>query len=82
MRVFIAILFVFLVPAAFRLVAGPTTEDRLLGLNIVSAHIVLILCMLAVEYGQSFYLDAAIIYALLSFSEVVAFVRFAAPERR
>lgn len=82
MRPFIMVLFVFLFFATYRLVVGPTTEDRLLGLNMVAAHIVLILSMLAVEFGQSFYLDAAIIYALLSFSEIVAFVRFARPEGR
>ncbi|TVQ98400.1 MAG: cation:proton antiporter [Spirochaetaceae bacterium] len=76
MSLFIGILVVFLALAAVRLVIGPTTEDRLLGLTMVSAHIVLILAMLAVEFGNSFYLDAAMIYALLSFTEVIAYVRF------
>jgi multicomponent Na+:H+ antiporter subunit F len=74
---FVWILFVSLGFASIRLIIGPTTEDRLLGLNMVSAHIVLILSFLAVEYGSSFYLDAAIVYALLSFTEIIAFVRFA-----
>jgi multisubunit Na+/H+ antiporter MnhF subunit len=34
------------------------------------------MCTIAVIYEKSFYLDIAIIYALLSFSEIVAFLKF------
>lgn len=68
---------VFIPLSAYRLVRGPELQDRLMGLGLVSSQIIVLMCIVAVEYGRSFYLDAAILYALLSFSEVVAFVRFA-----
>lgn len=59
----------------YRLIAGPTFQDRLLSLSLVSVILVLMLCVLAVHSDQSFYLDIAMVYALLSFGEIVAFVK-------
>ncbi len=59
----------------FRLIVGPTFQDRLLSLSLVSVILVLMLCVLAVYLDQSFYLDIAMVYALLSFGEIVAFVK-------
>ncbi len=59
----------------YRLIAGPTFQDRMLSLSLVSVILVLMLCVLAVHLDQSFYLDIAMVYALLSFGEIVAFVK-------
>lgn len=59
----------------YRLAAGPTFQDRLLGLSLASIILVLMLCVTAVMFSSSFYLDIAMIYALLSFGEIVAFVK-------
>lgn len=66
----------------YRLFAGPTVFDRLMAMNLVSAQIILLMCFHAVEQGRSFYLDVAMIYALLSFAETIAFVRFYRPRRK
>ncbi len=60
----------------YRLLKGPTFYDKLMSISLVSVHIILIMCTIAVIYEKSFYLDIAIIYALLSFSEIVAFLKF------
>ncbi len=62
--------------SGWRLFAGPSFQDRLLAANLISGQIVLMMCYFAVHEGRSFYLDVAMIFALLSFAEVIAFVRF------
>ncbi|MCX7819557.1 MAG: monovalent cation/H+ antiporter complex subunit F [Kiritimatiellae bacterium] len=58
-----------------RMFAGPTLWDRVISLQLVSVHVVLAMCLFAVEHGRPFYLDVAAVYALLSFAETVAFAR-------
>lgn len=59
----------------YRLLKGPTFYDKLMSISLISVHIILIMCTVAVIYDKSFYLDIAIVYALLSFSEIVAFLK-------
>ena len=59
----------------FRLAVGPTLYDRLAALHLISALVVLLLCVHAIRLNLPFYLDVALIYALLSFGETVAFAR-------
>lgn len=69
-------LYAFMALSLLRLVMGPTFYDRLLALHLVSAQIILLMCLHAVRYGRAFYADVAMLYALLSFVETIAFVRF------
>jgi multicomponent Na+:H+ antiporter subunit F len=69
------ILIVLLVAGLYRLVRGPLLEDRLLALNVIAVLIILIMSYHAIAYGQSFYLDIALVYALLSFGDILAFVK-------
>lgn len=64
-----------------RLIIGPNLYDRLLALNMVSAHVTLLMAFYAVHYNHSFYVDVALVYALLSFTEIVAYVRLVGPDR-
>lgn len=64
-----------------RLIIGPDFHDRLLALNMVSAHVTLLMVFYAVYYGHSFYIDVALIYAMLSFTEIVAYVRLVGPNQ-
>ncbi len=69
-------LYVFMALSLVRLAIGPTFYDRLLALHLVSAQIILLMCLHAVRHGMAFYADVAMLYALLSFVETIAFVRF------
>ena len=73
------ILYVFIALSLVRLVKGPTIYDRLLALHLVSAQIILLMCLHAVTYNRAYYADVAMLYALLSFVETIAFVRFSRP---
>ena len=48
----------------------------------ISSLFILILCTIGIIYGKSYYLDAAILYALLSFTEIIAFIRLYHPVRK
>lgn len=63
----------------YRLAVGPTVYDRLLSLHLVSAQIILLMCIQGVRLGRTYYLDVAIVYALLSFVETLVFIRFRRP---
>lgn len=75
------ILVVFLAASLYRLAAGPSIFDRLLSLHLVSAQIILLMCFHAVRTDRAFYIDVAMIYAILSFAETVVFVRFSSLAR-
>jgi multisubunit Na+/H+ antiporter MnhF subunit len=77
----VATLFVLMACSLYRLAVGPTFFDRLLSLHLVSAQIILLMCIHSVRLGKAFYLDVAIVYALLSFVETFVFLRFRRPRR-
>lgn len=70
-------LFVALAIAVFyRAVVGPTTQDRLLAVNVLGTNTVVILALLAAGLDQSWFLDVALIYALLNFLMSIAISKF------
>ncbi len=75
MNVYLYFLGLLLIPSAYRLFVGPTRQDRLLALSLVSVELVLMLCVYAVYLDQSLYLDIAIILSLLSFAQITAFLK-------
>ena len=60
----------------YRVVFGPTPEDRLVGLNLLASKITAILVILAVTWQRKIYLDVALIYAILGYTGVIAITRF------
>jgi multicomponent Na+:H+ antiporter subunit F len=73
-------LIMFLIGSLYRLVFGPSIEDRILAINVVAVIVILIICLYSIYYERSYYLDIALVYALLSFGEVLAFAKFTLPE--
>ena len=55
-----------------RIVAGPTAEDRMVGLNLVSSLVLSLLVVTAVRLHKAIYLDVALVYAVLGFIGVLA----------
>jgi|LGVF01.2.fsa_nt_gb multicomponent Na+:H+ antiporter subunit F len=55
------------VMSTFRIIIGPTIWDRLLGLNLVTTKLIMLIVLIASLRQESFLLDIAIIYALLGF---------------
>lgn len=60
----------------YRVVAGPTTYDRVMAVNIIGTSIVIVLALVAAGLDQPGYLDIAIVYALLNFALSLVVGRF------
>jgi multicomponent Na+:H+ antiporter subunit F len=60
----------------YRAAVGPTTQDRLLGVNIVGTKALVLVVLVTFIFAESFFLDVAIVYALLLFIVIVAISRY------
>lgn len=70
-----AILVVMLL-ALLRAFAGPTLFDRILAVNLFGTKTVLFIAILGFISGRPYFLDIAMIYALLNFVSVIGILRF------
>ncbi len=59
-----------------RLVLGPTSADRAVALDAMTALSITVITYLAAVLGRVIYLDVALVYALISFIGVVAIARY------
>jgi len=70
------ILLIFLALFIVRIVKGPSIWDRLLGLNLVSLKVVIIIIIFASFYELAYLLDFAIVFVLLGFISTIFTARF------
>ena len=54
-----------------RAILGPKFTDRIMAVNMIGTKTLLMVCVLAVLLQESYLVDVAIVYALLSFLAVV-----------
>ena len=76
MNIFIYFLIGVLVLASYRLIIGPTIQDRLVSLNTISIISIVILVLYSFESGNVFFLDIAISFLLLDFVGMIAFTKY------
>lgn len=62
----IALLFCLL-----RAILGPRFTDRLIAVNLVGTKTIILICVIAMYIGESYLVDVAMVYALISFLAVV-----------
>lgn len=60
----------------YRMVKGPTVQDRLLTLGVLGSSMLAILVLLAAVYSSSMYLDVAILFVLVSFIVMIFVSRY------
>lgn len=75
MKIILYLLALYTLLSLYRVLKGPSIWDRLLGLNLVTAKIIMMMILLAVVQKTSMILDTALLYALLSFIGVL-FIAF------
>jgi multicomponent Na+:H+ antiporter subunit F len=63
-----------------RVVQGPTLADRVVAVDLIGVSSVCLMVVAAAASGQSAFLDAAVVIALLGFLGTLAYARYA--ERR
>ncbi|HKK48858.1 MAG TPA: monovalent cation/H+ antiporter complex subunit F [Alkalispirochaeta sp.] len=59
-----------------RVVIGPSSADRMTGLNMVSSQVLAVLVLVAVREGRSSYLDVALVYDIFGFIGILAMARY------
>jgi len=59
-----------------RAVIGPTAVDRLLAINIIGTKTVAIITIISYVFGEQFFLDVALVYALISFLMTVTVAKY------
>ena len=59
----------------FRVIFGPSPADRIVAVDILGILIIGMLAVLGLYYDQNFFLDIALIWALLSFIASLAFAK-------
>lgn len=62
--------------ALIRIMAGPTTYDRILAMNVFGTKTVLLIAVIAFLAGRPEFIDIAIVYALINFVGIVAILKF------
>lgn len=60
----------------YRVYDGPSMQDRVLGLNVLGTNTVVILALLSVGLDEPWFLDIALVYALLNFLVALAVSKF------
>lgn len=60
----------------YRVVEGPTMQDRVLAVNVLGTNTVVILALLAAGLEEPWFLDIALVYALLNFLMSIAISKF------
>lgn len=76
---FDVVIYIFLasgIISLYRVIAGPSSSDRLIGLNIVSAQILAILVLFAAKERLHVYLDVALVYDIFGFVGILALTRY------
>jgi multicomponent Na+:H+ antiporter subunit F len=70
----LVMLMIFL--SLIRALKGPTASDRVAAINIIGTKTVVIITLIARVYGQKYFLDIAMVYALMSFITTVGVAKY------
>ena len=54
-----------------RAIKGPRITDRIVAINMIGTMVIIIICMLALYLKESYLVDVALIYAMISFLAVI-----------
>ncbi|RDI70990.1 cation:proton antiporter [Halopelagius longus] len=60
----------------YRVVRGPTMQDRVIAVNAIGTNTVVVLALVAAALDRPGYLDIALVYALLNFLMSIAISKF------
>ena len=60
----------------YRAYRGPTPADRVIAINIIGTKTVVIIALVSYVYSMEFFLDVALVYALISFIAQVGIAKY------
>ncbi|OWZ83904.1 monovalent cation/H+ antiporter complex subunit F [Natranaerobius trueperi] len=67
---------VLIIISLYRAYVGPSCFDRVVAINIISTKVVTIIAVISYIYEQEFFLDVALVYALISYITVVGIAKY------
>jgi len=59
-----------------RALSGPTAPDRVVAINLIGTETLIIITLIARIYNQVYFLDIAMVYALMSFITTVGIAKY------
>ena len=62
--------------ASYRIVRGPTTPDRVVGLDTIATNVVAIAVLFALKTGRGFFVDVSLVLAIIGFISTIAVARY------
>jgi multicomponent Na+:H+ antiporter subunit F len=74
----VLVLALCIIMAAYRVIAGPSQPDRVIGLDTIAINIVGLILVLDIKSGSRASVDAALVIALLAFLGTVALAKYLA----
>jgi len=60
----------------YRAVLGPTDADRVVAINVIGTKSVVIISLISLVFHQEFFLDVAMVYALISFVATIGIAKY------
>ncbi len=70
----LVMLLIFL--SLIRALIGPTAQDRVAAINIIGTKTLIIITLIAKVYGHQYFLDIAMVYALMSFITTIGVAKY------
>jgi multisubunit Na+/H+ antiporter MnhF subunit len=74
----VLVLALCIIMASYRVIAGPSQPDRVIGLDTIATNTVGLILVLDIKSGTRAYVDAALVIALLAFLGTVALAKYLA----
>lgn len=60
----------------YRAAVGPTAADRVVSINVIGTKTVVIISLISLVFHQEFFLDVALVYALISFVATIGIAKY------
>lgn len=74
--ILIVLISLTMIPIIYRLVKGPTAPDRIIALDAIGVCIIALVGLFSIYVKTSFYVEIALLLAILSFIGTTAFSKF------
>jgi multicomponent Na+:H+ antiporter subunit F len=59
-----------------RAALGPTAADRVVAINVIGTKTMVIIALISFLFGQEFFLDVSLVYALISFIMTIGVAKY------
>ncbi len=59
-----------------RAALGPTAADRVVAINVIGTKTMVIIALVSFLFGQQFFLDVALVYALIAFVMTIGVAKY------